>query len=106
MQSPRFATPLYLAPLTALLIGLLAAAPADASWSGYPPPDHPPPLVPKAPPRSSRSRQPHHGSPGGTPHTSSTPEPASMTTGLLGTGLACVYTWWRKRRAGRQPTVS
>jgi hypothetical protein len=68
----------------------------------YPPPDHPPSMVPNAPHRGPRSRHPHHGGAGGTPTTTSTsPEPTSVTTGLLGSGMACVYAWLRKRRARR-----
>jgi hypothetical protein len=72
-------------------------------WSGeHPPPDHPPPLVGQPPHRSPRWKPPHHGNTGGTPTTTSlSPEPASLATGLMGSGIACVYAWLRKRRKRR-----
>jgi hypothetical protein len=78
------------------------------TWSGqFPPPDHPPPMVVKPPFRSSRWKPPHHTNSGGTPHTSGfSPEPATMTTAVLGSGLACLFSWLRKRRSRRVAIVS
>ncbi len=78
------------------------------TWSGeFPPPNHPPPLVVKPPVRSARWKPPHHINAGGSPHTQSySPEPASMTTALLGSGIACLVGLLRKRRSGRVTMVS
>ncbi len=77
------------------------------TWSGeFPPPDHPPPMVVQPPFRSARWKPPHHTYSGGTPHTSSLPEPASVTTAVLGSGMACLFGWLRKRRSRRVAIAS
>jgi hypothetical protein len=74
------------------------------TWSGeYPPPNFHPPYVVKPPHRTGHWKQPHHGTVGGSPIPSSTsPEPASLGTGLLGSGMACLFAWLRKRRRARR----
>jgi hypothetical protein len=78
------------------------------TYSGeHPPPDFHPPYVVKPPHRPAHWKQPHHGTAGGSPTPASTsPEPASLTTGLLGSGMACLCGWLRKRRARRRALAS
>ncbi len=62
-----------------------------------PPPDYPPDMVVKPPRRPPHDR--HGEGAGGHPRpTSISPEPATMFSGLLGSGMAWLYAWSRKRR--------
>jgi len=62
-----------------------------------PPPDYPPSMIVKAPRKPNHHT--HREGGGGNPTTSSiSPEPGSVVSGLLGSGMVWLYSWTRRRR--------
>jgi hypothetical protein len=98
MSVPAFAEKQYVILLTVVLLVVALPTAARATWSGeFPPSNYTPPLIvkpPRHPIRHSITQQhPHH-------HPShASPEPGSVVSALLGSGLAWVYAWRRKRHA-------
>ena len=76
-----------------------AAAPAAA-----PPPPPGPPTTPPSTPPTTPPTTPPSTPPGGTQQ--SAPEPATLVTGLLGSGLLGLYSALRRKKRRVEPTVS
>jgi hypothetical protein len=83
------------------VLQVLAATILTLSPYDYAPPDNPPPMA-NAPPDTipEGNPAPAGGPSGGGPNTS--PEPATVLTGLLGSGLAGLFAYTRKRRQRRR----
>jgi hypothetical protein len=68
-----------------------------------PPPNSSPPLVVKSPDTVTIASVDSSDSPPGGPPGLSTPEPASLATGLFGAAIAGAAAWLRRQRAHRAP---